>query len=425
MKRRKFISKIPLLSAAAVVGNDIFTNAVQDAYHHLSSISDLENEPDKGYWSKVRQAFPDTGDHINFNSAGLGTPTMDTFSAFLSTVKDLQHLPPRSMTSLMRKLPKELKRSLSELTGVKTTELAIVRNATEALANAIYGIPLKKGDEVIIGNYDYPHIYYAWQQRAKRDGIVLRYADFPVTPSDPQEVIDAYLNKVNRKTRAIQLTDIVNYTGMQTPTRSILQQLPSHVRYRIVDAAQSLGNTRDDWQTLGATHIGASLHKWIGAPAGMGVLFVATDFIKETWPMFATNKMDDPTAIKFEHIGTRDAALYPATILALDFHRTMGLARKKKRLEQLTSHFCEKAEQINGLTILSPEHVALRSNIILFSCSWNDRPAMASRLWLKNKILTTGSDWKDAVGIRISINIFNTKEEIEALNYAIMNSKTP
>ncbi len=207
------------------------------------------------------------------------------------------------------------------------------------------------------------------------------------------------------------------------PTRRIIAQLPKSVRYIIVDAAQSYANCTDKLVELGATHVGASLHKWLGAPIGTGLLYVKKDRITETWPLYASDQKSSLSAIKFEHYGTRNLALLPCVDMALEFHNTMGVDRKRKYLTSLADYFIKKIKEVKDVDVLSPRHELLKSNIIMFRCSWINEPKLHAQLWHNYKIHLVHYNWQKLNAMRISFNVFHNKQDVDYLIQSLKESK--
>jgi selenocysteine lyase/cysteine desulfurase len=419
MQRRHFLNRLPLLASIPLVYRSGISKEVNALEGIVDRMDHLDPE-DEEYWLIVREAYDIPTDRIDFNNAGIGTPCLQVSNAFIEESKTLTQLPSKRNNQL-RKIMLTCHEVLAELTQSPTNQIAMCRNATEALATAIFGIPLKAGDEVVVGRYDYPNIFYAWKQREKRDGIILKYADFGPSPKNPEVIAKAYLKHITKRTRAIQITDLINYNGCRVPTRDIISQLPPHVRYRIVDAAQSFANTIDHISEFGASHVGVSLHKWLGSPLGTGLLYVHEDFIRETWPLYASIPDNDGMIGKFEHLGTLNPAVYPGILAAIAFHQKISLKRKSKRLMHLGDYCVDQMKSVPNISIHSPRHNQLKSNLILFSHKHLTDSEVHSKLWKDQHIHVTTSEWFGVAGVRISPNIFTSMRDIESLGLALKN----
>lgn len=375
-----------------------------------------QNNDPQGFWKSIRDAYYGDERMLDFNSGGLGAMTKEAWAAYETELKEYRIKPSIRIGRSYVKFLQETKEMLAPYAGVSADELALLRNATDGLAIAIFGIPLKRGDEVVISKYDYPHVYYAWKQREARDGIVVREADFCPIKDKKSKIRKAYLSAVTPKTKAISITDLINYNGCLVPTKEIIDGLPSHVEWRIVDAAQSFANTMIDLSSFGATHVAVSGHKWFGGPIGTGMLYVRKDAILDTWPLFATHDSTKNDASRFEHVGTRDMASLFGLQSAMAFQESIGQKRKQKRLRQLSNYAFKKLNALEALECRSPKQKSLRTNLLLFSTGApKDDRKLVSHLYKKHGMRCTRYDQHDASGVRISINVFHNTDDIDFL----------
>ena len=411
MKRRHFISGLPLLASTPVLDATGLWNDSSNYRRKLHELTKIDPDGPE-FWDKIRSMYVLSEELIDLNSAGLGQMNAEVTEATHQELSNLYEIPSKNI-SLYYRQSKTICAELAAATNCKPEEVLLQRNATEALSAAIFGVPLQRGDEVIVGLYDYPHVYYAWRQRADRDGIVLKYVDLGKSKLTPKKIIKKYLKQLTPKTKAIQITDLINYSGCQVPTNEIINLMPAHVRYRIVDAAQSFANTTLDLSSFGATHVGASLHKWLGAPVGTGLLYVRKEYIGETWPLFASFSGTETTISKFAHVGTRNASIYPAISFALQFHQLIGTERKKNRLLRLANYLRDGLAQIKGIEILSPSNKLLQSNIVVFSHRKVESESIVRTLWKKYKIHSTALVHERINGVRFSPNVFTRFQDLD------------
>lgn len=381
-----------------------------DLIGEIRSFSDqLEGED---YWIAVqRRLKPDyipRGDgYIDLNSAGLGQTFDPVLIERAQSIDAYNHVPSMRMNQL-RVAGEALRDELATFTSLPVDQIDFVRNATEALHVAIAGIELEAGDEILLSAYTYPTVMAACQTRAKRTGVHLKIIDD--YRAQPEEIIETYVDAVTRRTKAIVLTDVINTVGLQLPTKEIIQAMPDHVLYRIVDAAQSLGNTRQDLSSLGATHIGASLHKWLGLPVGLGMLYVQSDYRSRTWALFG-NPQD--ALHKYEHYGTTDLSPRVAGILAMSIYNEIGYSRIKDRLSDLGLYLTERMLEFTDIQLLSPSHPELRTNILLFKHRHKPHHDWWVELRKKHHIHVVKFDVNGYQGIRFSPNMLILKADLD------------
>lgn len=381
-----------------------------DLIGEIRSFSDqLEGED---YWIAVqRRLKPDyipRGDgYIDLNSAGLGQAFDPVLIERAQSIDAYNHVPSMRMNQL-RVAGEALRDELATFTSLPVDQIDFVRNATEAMHVAIAGIELEAGDEILLSAYTYPTVMAACQTRAKRTGVHLKIIDD--YRAQPEEIIETYVDAVTRRTKAIVLTDVINTVGLQLPTKEIIQAMPDHVLYRIVDAAQSLGNTRQDLSSLGATHIGASLHKWLGLPVGLGMLYVQSDYRSRTWALFGSPQ---DALHKYEHYGTTDLSPRVAGILAMSIYNEIGYSRIKDRLSDLGLYLTERMLEFTDIQLLSPSHPELRTNILLFKHRHKPHHDWWVELRKKHHIHVVKFDVNGYQGIRFSPNMLILKADLD------------
>ena len=220
--------------------------------------------------------------------------------------------------------------------------MAITRNASESLENLQYGIDLKRGDEVICCDQDYPRMITTFQQRERREGIVLKTFSIPAPCRDNAQVVAAYEAHMTERTRLVLVSHVIFMTGAIQPVREI------------VAAAVAARDPRDRGRSacvrphplpvrdLGCDNYSSSLHKWLAAPIGTGLLYLKRDRIKDVWPLMAASPEQDANIRKFEEIGTHPAANTLAIAEALAFHAGMGGERKLARLVYLRDRWAKR-----------------------------------------------------------------------------------
>jgi selenocysteine lyase/cysteine desulfurase len=289
-----------------------------------------------------------------------------------------------------------------------------VRNASEANETMIFGLDLKRGDEVVVSTQNYPRMLTAWDQRARRDGIVVKRIAFPLPPKSRQQVLDRFAEAITPRTRAIEVTHITNYSGQILPVRELVELARPKGIAVFVDGAHAFAHfpfTRDE---LDCDYYGTSLHKWLLAPVGTGFLYVRRDKVPGLWPLMAAPKEMDANIRKYEEIGTHPAANHNAVSVALAFHRAIGADRKVARLRWLRDRWArrllQESERVRVLTQLdSPDSGAIG----LFDVDGLDPAQLQPWLMARHNIVTTLIVHEEFKGLRITPNVYTTPDEVD------------
>jgi len=332
-------------------------------------------------------------------------------------IRDLRfsnELPVEHMWRVLEPRIESVRRDLASEFGCDTEEMAITRNASEANEIMIMGLDLKAGDEVVVTNQNYPRMLTAWDQRARREGIVIKQVSFKVPPPSDDYLVDQFKAAVTPRTKVIEVTHITNLTGQIMPVRRLVEFARPRGIEVFVDGAHAFAHfpfKRDDLQ---CDYYGTSLHKWLLAPVGTGFLYVRKDKQARLWPLMAADKKQDNDIRKYEEIGTHPAANHNAISAALAFHRGIGVERKAARLRYLRDRWAKRlvkeSPRIKVLTPLDDRHAGA---IALFQVDGIDNIKLGQWLFNQHRIVNTPIVHAEFKGIRITPNVYTTLDEID------------
>src|ERR1044071_471393 len=298
-------------------------------------------------------------------------------------------------------------------------ELAITRNAIEALQIVQLGIDLQPGDHVVTTNQDYGRMLDTWDQRVRRDKIVVTKISFPVPTTNLQQLTDRIMRAVTARTKIIHICHITNLTGQLFPVRDIARAARARGIQTIVDGAHAFAHFPFRVSELECDYYGCSLHKWLLAPVGTGFLYVRRENIAKLWPLTpaAVSKADNIR--KFEEVGTHPAANHNAIAEALAFHQAIGVERKSARLRYLTDRWVKQVETTPRVKILSSREPNQAWGLANVSLEGIDVSKAYDFLWTKYRIITAAIKRDDYQGLRVTPNVYTTLEEVDTFAAAI------
>ncbi|HLQ36821.1 MAG TPA: aminotransferase class V-fold PLP-dependent enzyme, partial [Planctomycetota bacterium] len=327
--------------------------------------------------------------------------------------------PPYHMWQLQEPNREIVRARLAREFGCDTAELAITRNASESLMICQFGFDLRAGDEVLTSNQDYPRMLNAFRQRVRRDGVVLREISLPGPEAADSEVVAAFAAAITDKTRLLLCCHMINLTGRILPVHAIVAMARARSVPVIVDGAHALAHFPFQLRELDCDYYASSLHKWLSAPIGAGLLYVRRDKIPGLWPMMAAGEQQRDDIRKFEEIGTHPAGNFLAVAEALTFHQTLGGERKAARLRLLRDRWTSRLlanDRVSLHTSLQPGRACGIAN---FAVRDLDATKLGDHLWDKHRILVTPIAHADCAGIRVSPAIFTTLEELDRFGDAV------
>lgn len=374
---------------------------------------------DEDFWRLIQQAYTVSPTILNLNNGGVSPSPRVVQEAVERYNRLSNEAPSYYMWRILDKGREPLRAQLAGLLGSSPDEVAINRNASEALETVIFGLQLKAGDEVVLCKYDYSNMINAWKQRAHRDGIVLKWVDLGLPMEAESAIADRYVSQFTDKTRVVHLTHMINWNGQVLPVRAIAEQARARNIDVMVDAAHSFVHLDFKVEELQCDYLGTSLHKWLCAPFGSGLLYVRQPKIADIYPLFAAPEPDSGDIRKFEHLGTRSFAIEQAIGQAVQFHKLIGSARKEARLKYLRTYWLDQVRELAGFRSYTPENPDLAGAIANVGFGDRDAGELHDHLFRKYKIHTVPIKWEGINGVRITPNVYTLTEDLDRLVLAI------
>jgi isopenicillin-N epimerase len=401
MNRRDFLIGAEALMAAAVL-----TRAHADVAPEATA-------GDEAFWKTIRHAYHRDAKILNFNNGGVSPAPLTVLNAEIEAIRYSNLLPSYRMWNDLEPKIEDTRKTLARMWNVDPECIAITRNASESLQIAQFGIDLEPGDEVLTTSQDYPRMIFAWTQRARREKIVLKQLDFQVPVQDLNDLVRLFEQAITPRTRVIHMSHVVFMTGQIFPIKAICALARQHGITSIVDGAHAFAHVPFQLSDVDCDFYGASLHKWLSAPIGTGMLYVRKDRIEKHWALMAVPESMDKTIRKFEEIGTHPAAMHNATLQALQFYEQIGAERKFARLRYLKQRWVERLSKLPGtkmLVGLEPDHSGAFGTMHFETM---DPGKLCDALLTKHNILVTPITGPGFKGVRVSPNVYASIAEVD------------
>jgi isopenicillin-N epimerase len=360
---------LPPLPSGARGTDTAYWNAVRGLYSVTPDMVNLEN----GYWGimaePVKAEYKRLTDFVNFENTVYARTKIGT---------DLDNV----------RVP------LASFLGVAKEEIALTRGATEALQALISGYnKLKAGDTVLYADLDYDSMQYAMNWLKDRRGVEVAKFDIP-EPATRQAVLDAYdaALKANPKTKLLLLTHISHRTGLMMPVKELAAMAKARGVDVILDAAHSWGQIDFQAKDLGVDFIGFNLHKWIGAPLGVGMMYIARERLGDIDPYMADEDFKADDVRSRIHTGTPNFAAQLAVPTALALHQEIGPQAKEARYRHLRNYWVSRARELKGVEIQTPDDASMVAGITSFALTGKrsaaETNAIVASLRDQHKVMT-------------------------------------
>lgn len=368
---------------------------------------------DEDFWREVQQAFTLDRTIINLNNGGVCPSPRVVHDALKRYLDISNQAPVYHMWQVLEPNIESVRRRLAADIGCDPEELAITRNASEALQIAQLGLDLAPGDEVLTTNQDYPRMLDTWEQRVRRDGLRLTKISFPVPATSLADLANRIERAITPRTKVIHFCHITNLTGQIFPVRDICRLARARGIRTIVDGAHAYAHFPFSMADLECDYYGTSLHKWLLAPIGTGFLYVRRELIDSLWPLTPAHESKTKDIRKFEEIGTHPAAHHNAIAEALTFHETIGAERKAARLRYLKNRWAERLRSHDRVRIHTSFDPAQSCGLGNVGLDGIDPAQLTTSLWDRHRILVTAIKHAEYEGIRVTPNVYTTLREID------------
>jgi selenocysteine lyase/cysteine desulfurase len=414
LNRRDFLHS--LMGAAAVAPPALRNDGVERILSAVSEVDGRDPEDvasDEDFWFAVQQAFTVDRSMVNLNNGGVCPSPKVVLDAQVRYLEYSNQAPAYHMWRHLEPMIEGVRTQLARSFGCDSEEMAITRNASEALEICQLGIDLGPGDEVLTTNQDYGRMLTTWDQRVRREGITVNKVPFLTPPTSMQDLVDLFEQNITPRTKVILFCHVINLTGQIFPVKEICQMARERGIETIVDGAHAFAHfpfTRDD---LGCDYYGTSLHKWLLAPIGTGFLYVKRDKVEKLWPLMAASESMNDNIRKFEEIGTHPAANHNAIAEALAFHDGIGAERKIARLRYLRDRWMRRLQGQPGVMLHTSFDPAMAGGLANVGIEGIEPGVLASHLWNTQKIFVVGIGHPDCTGIRVTPNVYTTLDEVD------------
>jgi isopenicillin-N epimerase len=414
--RRRFLSTagkglgLMALSSAAVAS--LFEN-IKAAGKAVDHLSPLEVAADEDFWAIIQQSFSVTRGIVNLNNGGVSPSPRMVTEAFVRYTWQQEDATAYTMWQLLEPQSETIRTGLAEMFGCDAEEIAITRNASESLEILLMGMDFKSGDEILTTTQDYQRMLTTLKQREFREGLKLNLIKIPIAPKDVNSIAVAFERAITPKTKLVLVSHQINLTGQINPVKKVCEMARARGIETIVDGAHAFAQFDFKRNDLQCDYYGTSLHKWLYAPKGTGLLYVKKDKIPKIWALMASEDKNKNDIRKFEEIGTHSAAMRLAIGEAILFHNAIGGKRKEERLRYLSRYWMNRLKDIPKVAFNTSFDPLQSCAIANFKIEGVDPVALGGYLMSKHKIFTTPIVHEEFTGIRITPNVYTTLWELD------------
>ena len=368
----------------------------------------------ESYWKGVSSLYKQNIDFINLES-GYFSPSPESVKDYwINYVNEINESPSYYMRTNQTKMREKVRETLASYSGVSSEEICLTRNTTESMNIIIQGLKIEREEEILRTNLEYPNIIQALDMRERRYGTKIRVVDVPIHPVDQNEIVDKVISAVNKRTKILLIPHMVFLNGQVFPVKEVCARAREMGLYTIVDGAHSFSHVDMDISDIGCDFYASSLHKWLGAPLGNGLLYVRKGMVDKLRPLYGDTQYEEDNIMKLEHLGTRPCSDQNGIIPAVEFNLKVGKKNKSKRLKSLQMRWANELKDHKNIIINTPLGEGQSFGIAYVGVRGIKPGDLADRLFDEHDIFTVPIDDERGIrGLRVSPNLYSTVEDID------------
>lgn len=374
---------------------------------------------DEDFWARIRSGYRLKPDYINLENGYYCFMPQEILENYIHHVREINYQASYYLRTVQWDNKHYVTEQLAELAGVSPEEVAITRNTTESLDTIIGGFPWKAGDEAVMAYQDYGAMLDMFKLQERRHGIKSNIISLPNHPQSDEEIVELYANAISPKTRLLMVCHMVNITGQILPVRKIADMAHEKGVEVLTDGAHAFAQIQFSIADLGCDYYGASLHKWLSAPLGAGLLYVKKEKIPQIWPTFAEEGIAEHDLRRLNHIGTHPVHTDLTIANAIEYYRRLGPERKEARLRYLQQYWTSKVRELDRVRVntpIDPQRACAIANVGIEGYTPGE---LAKALLEKFRIWTVAISRQNVNGVRITPNIYTSTRELDKFVEAI------
>ena len=404
-------------SAVSLAALDKATAAVYQSITVLNQKYLGDESPDGLYWDGIRSQFLFEDGLVMMNNGTVGPMPKPVFNTLMRYFK-VQATNPYDVYNFLSTFQGKTKQKLADFIQASPEEVVLTHNTTEGINFVTSGLDMKAGDEVIVSNLEHPSAINPWRLKQKRCGIVIKEVPFGLPPKSVDEIVGSIAAAITPRSQIISLGHTVFITGLITPLKELSRMAHEKGLLVLADSAHGLGMLDLNMKELGIDFFASSPYKWLGAPTGIGLLFVRKEAQDRLWPTIVSGGWDTyKDARKLETHGQDADALVFGLDEALNFQNAIGRTRIERRVKALAGLLKQQLRRVPGVKINTPDDPYLSGGLTAFALEGVDPAKIVDYVREKCNIVVRTIGNKDAgtLAVRVSTPIYVTGRDIENL----------
>lgn len=416
MDKRSFLKGLALAGLSVPLS----AKSLESLMRYASDKNAGELAIDEAFWDGIKGKYRLKPDYINLESGYYNILPQEVLEKYIEHIREVNFQGAYYMRTVQFDNIKLMANKVARIAGCSTDELILTRNTTESLDMIIGGLNWQAGDEAIMAEQDYGAMLDMFKQVSRKYGTINKIVSVPNHPNSDDEIVQLYANAITPKTKLLMVSHMINITGHILPVQKICDMAHAKGVEVLVDGAHAFAHFQYNIPDLHCDYYGASLHKWLSVPLGVGMLYVKKENIKKIWPLLADGNPDLNDIGRLNHLGTHPVHTDLAVADAVEFYEKLGPEKKETRLKYLQQYWTSKVRNQGNVIVNTPIDPKRSCAIANVGIKGMAPGLLAERLLKEYKIYTVAIDVANVHGCRITPNVFTSPKELDVLVKALL-----
>ncbi|MBV9170114.1 MAG: aminotransferase class V-fold PLP-dependent enzyme [Chloroflexi bacterium] len=359
------------------------------------------------------------------NHGSFGACPRPVFERYQTLQRELERQPVEFLGRRVRGLMADARQALASYLGADADEIVYFPNVTTALNVVARSLPLEPGDEILTADHEYGALRRTWTFVSEhRDARPVVQA-LPTPVGDPQKVVETIWAGVTPRTRVLFLSHITSPTAIILPIEPLVARAREAGIWTVIDGAHAPGQVPIDLHTLGIDFYGGNCHKWLSSPKGAGFLYVRKDLqdliepLVISWGWRPEEPGDSVFVDQLERQATHDPAAALSVPAAIQYQAERDWAGVRAECHELVRLARFKMAELTGVEPLVPDDARWFSQMAVLPLPPCDALELKRRLWDEYRVEIPQTHWGEQPCLRISVQGYNTRTDIERLVDAV------
>jgi len=369
----------------------------------------------------LRDHFLLQPDVVFLNQGSYGACPRPVFESYQNWQLELERQPVQFIGRRAEGLLGEAREALGNFVGADPNDLVYVPNATTGLNTVARSLSLKPGDEVLTTDHEYGALNCTWEFICAKRGAHYIHQPVPLPVESPDQIVEAIWAGVTERTRVLFFSHISSPTALIFPAAQLVARAREAGIITVIDGAHAPGQLDLDLNALDADFYAGNCHKWMMTPKGSGFLHVRRSMQPQMEPLVVSWGWgrEEPVVSPFidsqQYQGTRDIAAYLAVPAAIQFMEDNDWPTARYACHELVRLARRQVATLTGQPPLIPDHPDWFAQMAVLPLSPCDGRELYRRLYEEFNVEIPITAWNDRQFARISVQGYNTREDVETL----------